>query len=109
MSDGKLLLITFHLSPITHFMRLDLFLKASRLSPRRSAAQALCDAGVVSINGAPAKSAHTVRAGDMIEIRRRDRRLTVRVTSLPATRQTSSSDAPNLYEILSDTVVSEDR
>jgi ribosome-associated heat shock protein Hsp15 len=89
-------------------MRLDLFLKASRLSPRRSAAQALCDAGVVSINGAHAKSAHTVRAGDMIEIRRRERLLAVRVLSVPDTRQTSRGDASKLYQLVVDEPVAEE-
>jgi ribosomal 50S subunit-recycling heat shock protein len=36
-------------------MRLDLFLKASRICPRRTIAQKLCDAGLVLLNGAPAK------------------------------------------------------
>ena len=89
-------------------MRLDLFLKASRLVARRALAQALCDAGVVSVNGLPAKSSRGVSVGDEIALRRRNHLLNVRVLALPATRQTSRSDAPNLYEILSDTVVSED-
>jgi ribosomal 50S subunit-recycling heat shock protein len=83
-------------------MRLDLFLKASRLSSGRSAAQALCDAGAVSINGARTKSAHVVRVDDKLEITRRDRRLTVRVVTVPVTRQTSRPDAPGLYEVLSE-------
>jgi ribosomal 50S subunit-recycling heat shock protein len=89
-------------------MRLDLFLKASRLSPRRTVAQALCDAGLVSVNGAPAKSSRAVHVRDEISLRRRNHLLTVRVLNLPITRQTSRSDASGLYEILSDVVVSED-
>jgi ribosome-associated heat shock protein Hsp15 len=89
-------------------MRLDLFLKATRLVPRRAVAQALCDAGVVSVNGLTAKSSRSISAGDEIALRRRNHLLTVRVLALPATRQTSRSDAPNLYQILSDTVISED-
>ncbi len=86
-------------------MRLDLFLKASRLVLRRTVAQALCDAGLVSVNGAPAKSSRALRVGDEISLRRRNHLLAVRVLALPASRQTSRSDASNLYEILSDTVV----
>jgi ribosomal 50S subunit-recycling heat shock protein len=89
-------------------MRLDLFLKASRLSPRRTVAQALCDAGLVSVNGAPAKSSRAVRVRDEISLRRRNHLLTVRVLILPATRQTSRSDASSLYEILSDVILTED-
>ena len=83
-------------------MRLDLFLKASRLCQRRTIAQKLCDAGLVFINSKPAKSAHTVKPGDEITIRRRDRVSTVRVLSLPAARQTSRKDASDLVELLSE-------
>jgi ribosomal 50S subunit-recycling heat shock protein len=86
-------------------MRLDLFLKASRLVLRRAAAQALCDAGVVSVNDVPAKSSRSLRVGDRIALRRRNRLLTVRVLALPATRQTSRQDASTLYETLSDIAV----
>ena len=108
--DKKNLLFSYHLSPITHhlFMRLDLFLKASRLVLRRAVAQALCDAGLVAVNGVPAKSSRGVHVGDEISLRRRNHLLTFRVVALPATRQTSRSDAANLYEILSDTVIPED-
>ncbi len=83
-------------------MRLDLFLKASRLCQRRTVAQKLCDAGVVFINEKPAKSAHTVKPGDEIGIRRRDQITRVRVLSLPTARQTSRKDASELFELLSD-------
>ena len=99
---------TRHLSLVTVFMRLDLFLKASRLSPRRTVAQALCDAGLVSVNGAPAKSARTVHVRDEISLRRRNHLLTIRVLALPSTRQTARSDAASLYEIMSDVVIPED-
>lgn len=89
-------------------MRLDLFLKSSRLVLRRTVAQALCDAGLVSVNGVVAKSSRSLAIGDEISLRRRNHLLTVRVLALPATRQTSRSDASTLYEILSDVVVSED-
>jgi len=83
-------------------MRLDLFLKASRLCQRRTVAQKLCEAGLVSINATPAKSAHTVKLDDEITIRRRDRIVKVRVLSLPAARQTSRKDSSDLFELLSE-------
>lgn len=83
-------------------MRLDIFLKASRLCLRRTIAQKLCDAGLVLINAKPAKSAHTVKPGDEITIRRRDRIARVRVLSLPVARQTSRKDASVLFELLSE-------
>jgi ribosomal 50S subunit-recycling heat shock protein len=83
-------------------MRLDLFLKASRLCPRRSVAQGLCEAGAVSLNGAPAKSSRAVHTGDTLALRKRDHLLTVRILSVPSTKQTSRTEAPTLYEIISD-------
>jgi ribosomal 50S subunit-recycling heat shock protein len=82
-------------------MRLDLFLKASHLCPRRTIAQKLCDAGLVSINGTAAKSAHSVKPGDELTLRRRDQVVRIRVLSLPATRQTSREQARALYDNLS--------
>ena len=81
-------------------MRLDLFLKASRLCLRRAVAQELCEAGAVLVNGNAAKSSRTIQAGDEITLRRRNRQLTVRVLRLPTSRQTSRSEAPTLYEII---------
>ena len=88
-------------------MRLDLFLKASRLCPRRPLAQKLCDAGLVSINGKAAKSAHSVKAEDEITIRIRNRLLTVRVSALPAGRSVSKTEATGLYQIIKDEEVSD--
>jgi ribosomal 50S subunit-recycling heat shock protein len=85
-------------------MRLDLFLKASRLCPRRPLAQRLCDAGLVSINGRPAKSAHSVNPGDEITIRIRNRVQTVRVQALPAGRSVSKTEAADLIEVLREEV-----
>ena len=89
-------------------MRLDLFLKASRLVSRRTVAQQLCDAGLVSVNGVTAKSSRAVQAREEITLRRRNHLLTVRVLNLPAARQTSKRDASSLYEILSDTIIPEE-
>jgi ribosomal 50S subunit-recycling heat shock protein len=86
-------------------MRLDLFLKVSRLCPRRTLAQELCDAGFVLLNGRPAKSAHAVKAGDEIRIRRRDRETNARVLKAPATRNVSRRDADQLVEIVSERVL----
>lgn len=89
-------------------MRLDIFLKASRLSARRTLAQKLCEAGRVTLNGSIAKSSHAVKAGDEITITRRDKITRVRVLSLPNTRQTSRKDAAALYELLSEEPVGDE-
>jgi len=83
-------------------MRLDQYLRASRLVLRRAIAQELCEAGAVSVNGAAARSSRTVREGDELTIRRRERVTTVRILSLPQTKQVSRADAPGLYEVISD-------
>ena len=86
-------------------MRLDVFLKASRLCPRRTVAQKLCDAGLVSVNGTRAKSAHHVKALDEIVIRRGDKVTTLKVVSVPQRNQVSKDEARGLYELLSQQVV----
>jgi ribosomal 50S subunit-recycling heat shock protein len=83
-------------------VRLDSFLKVSRLCPRRTLAQELCDAGFVLLNGRPAKSAHAVKAGDEITIRRRDREILARVLKDPPSRNVSKRDADQLVEIVSE-------
>ena len=84
-------------------MRLDQYLRASRLVLRRTVAQELCEAGAVEVNGQPARASRAVRPGDELAIRRRSRALTVRVLAVPETKQVSRSEAPALYEVLSDT------
>jgi len=83
-------------------MRLDLFLKLSRLCPRRSMAQDLCAAGLVLLNRQRAKSAHTVKAGDMISMRRADLEIVVRVLQVPETRSVSREAARQMIEIVSE-------
>jgi ribosomal 50S subunit-recycling heat shock protein len=88
-------------------MRLDLFLKASRLVLRRTLAQKLCDAGHIKLNGAKAKSGKEVKTEDTIEIKRRDRIVTVKVLRIPGSKQVSRSDAADLYEVISEEMLEE--
>ena len=81
-------------------MRLDIFLKLSRLVLRRTLAQQMCEAGAVRLNGSPAKSAREVRAGDLIALRQRGRITTVRVITVPA-KPPSKREAASLYEPVS--------
>jgi ribosomal 50S subunit-recycling heat shock protein len=89
-------------------MRLDLFLKASRLCSRRTVAQNICEAGRVSLNGSAARSSHAVKAGDEITITRRDKITTVRILSLPNSRQTSRKEATTLFKVLSEELLEAD-
>lgn len=86
-------------------MRLDLFLKASRICPRRTVAQQLCDAGLVLVNGARAKSSHQIKLADEIVVQRRDKVSTFRVLTVPQRNQTSKQDARDCYELIREQTV----
>ncbi|MFA7657497.1 S4 domain-containing protein [Acidithiobacillus thiooxidans] len=64
-------------------MRLDLFLKLSRLIKRRSLAKEICDAGCVQINGRIAKAGAEVKPEDVLTVDIRDRLLRARILRLP--------------------------
>lgn len=83
-------------------MRLDIFLKISRLIPRRSLAQEFCDAGLVKVNAAPAKSSKEVKAGDEIEIKRRNRVTKIAVHIVPDKKQMSKAGSESLYNVVFD-------
>ena len=76
-------------------MRLDKYLKISRLIKRRTVANEACDGGRVSVNGAPAKASREVKLGDIIEIRFGAR--TVKVEVLSLAENATKSDAPAMY------------
>jgi ribosomal 50S subunit-recycling heat shock protein len=101
-----ILTISYQLS--TKNLRLDLFLKTSRLIPRRSLAQEFCDAGLIKVNDATAKSAKEIKSGDLIEIKRRNRLTTIKVLKIPAQKQVSRANAEELFEIISEQVLPED-
>lgn len=88
-------------------MRLDLFLKSSRLIPRRSLAQEFCHAGLIKVNDLTAKSSKEIKNNDEIEIKRRNRLTRLKVLEVPAKKQVSKQDAANLYEILSEEILEE--
>ena len=80
----------------TAFLRLDLFLKRSRLLKRRSLAATLCENGYVTLNGRLAQPGKRVHDGDRIGIRYPKKQILVQVTGIP---ETSRND-PNCYLIL---------
>ncbi len=89
-------------------MRLDLFLKTSRLIARRSLAQQFCDAGLIKINDLTAKSSREVKSSDEIEIKRSNRLTKYKVLEVPDKKQFSRADAANLYQIISEESLAED-
>ena len=80
-------------------MRLDLFLKWSRVILRRTLAKEMCDAGRVSVNGQEARAGREVRVGDTISVRLPRRLLTFRVRSIPS-HVPSKEGAHEMIEIL---------
>lgn len=77
-------------------MRLDKYLKVSRLIKRRTVANEACDAEKVSVNGKPARASYDVKEGDIIEINIGTKPLKVRV--LDVKEYTKKEDAAALYE-----------
>lgn len=79
-------------------MRLDKFLKVSRLIKRRTLAKEVSDQGRVSINGQTAKASSTVKPGDEISIRFGQKIVTVRVEKIQET--TRKEEASQMYTVL---------
>ena len=80
-------------------MRLDKYLKVSRLIKRRSVANEACDAERVSVNGRIVKASYDVKVGDVLEIRMGER--VIRAEVLLVTEHALKNDAPLMYKILS--------
>lgn len=76
-------------------MRLDKYLKVSRLIKRRTVANEACDGGRVIVNGAPARASREVKIGDVIEIRFGARDVKVEVVSV--SENATKADAPAMY------------
>ena len=85
-----------------------MFLKSSRLVPRRSVAQEFIKAGRVFVNGVEGKAGREVKEGDEIEIRKYSSTTVVRVRVVPDRKQFSKKEAPELYETVSETVIEPD-
>ncbi len=81
-------------------MRLDKYLKVSRLIKRRTVANEACDAGKISVNGKPARASYDVKSGDIIEITLGSRSVKVRV--LEVKEVVRKEDADTMYEPILD-------
>ncbi len=77
-------------------MRLDKYLKVSRLIKRRTVANEACDAGKVIVNGKEARASYDVKTGDIIEITLGARSVKVRVTEVKEVVR--KEDADTMYE-----------
>lgn len=79
-------------------MRLDKYLKVTRLIKRRTVANEACDAGRVVVNGKPARASYDVKEGDIVEINLGQKPLKVKVVKVSeyATKDTASEG----YEVI---------
>ena len=79
-------------------MRLDKYLKVSRLIKRRTVANEACDGGRIQVNGKSAKASYDVKVGDVIEIPFGQR--TLRAEVLSVNEHATKADAPAMYREL---------
>lgn len=79
-------------------MRLDKYLKVSRIIKRRTVANDACDAAHITVNGRVAKASYDVKEGDVLEISFGQRVLKVRVVCVKET--VAKADAAGMYEII---------
>lgn len=79
-------------------MRLDKYLKVSRLIKRRTVANEACDAGRVSVNGNPAKASANIKAGDIIAIQFGNKEVKVEVLDVQET--VKKEEAKELFRYL---------
>ena len=82
-------------------MRLDKFLKVSRLIKRRTVANDACDAARIFVNGKAAKASYNVKLGDLITVTFGTRSVTVKV--LDILESTKKADAQGMYEVVDQT------
>ena len=79
-------------------MRLDKYLKVSRIIKRRTVANDACDADHVTVNGRRAKASYDVKVGDVLEITFGQRTLKIRVVEVKDT--VAKADAAAMYEVI---------
>ncbi len=88
-------------------MRLDKYLKVSRLIKRRTVAKEICEAGKIEVNGRPAKAGHEVKVGDKIQIRFGNRHLLVEILEIKETIRADQADT--LFQVLEDKKINENK
>ncbi len=81
-------------------MRLDKYLKVSRIIKRRTVANSACDASKVIVNGKNAKASYDVKVGDIIELNFGGRNLKIKVNSI--SEHVKKEEAVGLYSVLSE-------
>ena len=82
-------------------MRLDKFLKVSRLIKRRTVANEACDTSRITVNGKVAKASYNVKLGDLITVTFGTKNITVKVLEIKET--TKKTESQGMYEVISET------
>jgi ribosomal 50S subunit-recycling heat shock protein len=84
-------------------MRLDKYLKVSRLIKRRTLAKEVCDQGRITINGKPAKASQLIQLGDELTIRFGQKLVTVRVDEIKESSR--KEEASDMFTVVSETPI----
>lgn len=87
-------------------MRLDKFLKVSRIIKRRTVAKEVADKGRILVNNRPAKSSTDVKVGDEMTIQFGNKTLVIRIEKIVDT--TKKDEAKEMYTIVSETAIERD-
>ena len=82
-------------------MRLDIFLKVSRLVKRRTLAKEYCRSGWIKVNNHSAKPATLIKEGDLISLHLWSRKKTIKVIQIPG-KIISRKNMPELYQVIED-------
>lgn len=88
-------------------MRIDKYLKLTRLIKRRTVAKELLERGIFKINGKIAKPSSEVKEGDVLVLLLGRHQLTIKVNKIVS--YAKKEDAQDLYELISDEIVNEDQ
>ncbi len=88
-------------------MRLDKFLKMSRIIKRRPVAKAVCDSGRILVNDHPAKAGKELHEGDILQANLNSKILRCKILSIP-TGNVRAADASSLYEVISEETIDRD-
>ena len=81
-------------------MRLDKYLKVSRLIKRRTVANEACDSSRISVNGKPAKASYDVKIGDLISVSFGTKNVVIKVLDIKDT--TKKAESAGMYEVVSE-------
>ena len=88
-------------------MRLDKFLKVSRIIKRRPVAKSVCDSGRVLVNDKPARAGKELREGDILRVKLNSKTLTCQILSIP-TGNVRAAEASSLYKVISEEEIEQD-